>query len=211
MAYTLPQLPYAYDALEPHIDARTMEIHHTKHHQTYVDNANKALEGTEFADLPVEQLIQQLDRVPADKKGALRNNTGGHANHSMFWQIMGQGQGQNGANQPSGELLDAINSAFGSFDAFKQKFEDAAKTRFGSGWAWLVVKDGKLDVVSTANQDNPLMGEAIAGVSGTPILGVDVWEHAYYLNYQNRRPDYLAAFWNVVNWDEVSKRYAAAK
>ncbi|AAF10851.1 superoxide dismutase [Mn] [Deinococcus radiodurans] len=211
MAYTLPQLPYAYDALEPHIDARTMEIHHTKHHQTYVDNANKALEGTEFADLPVEQLIQQLDRVPADKKGALRNNAGGHANHSMFWQIMGQGQGQNGANQPSGELLDAINSAFGSFDAFKQKFEDAAKTRFGSGWAWLVVKDGKLDVVSTANQDNPLMGEAIAGVSGTPILGVDVWEHAYYLNYQNRRPDYLAAFWNVVNWDEVSKRYAAAK
>nr|1Y67_A Chain A, Manganese Superoxide dismutase [Deinococcus radiodurans]1Y67_B Chain B, Manganese Superoxide dismutase [Deinococcus radiodurans]1Y67_C Chain C, Manganese Superoxide dismutase [Deinococcus radiodurans]1Y67_D Chain D, Manganese Superoxide dismutase [Deinococcus radiodurans]2AW9_A Chain A, Superoxide dismutase [Mn] [Deinococcus radiodurans]2AW9_B Chain B, Superoxide dismutase [Mn] [Deinococcus radiodurans] len=210
-AYTLPQLPYAYDALEPHIDARTMEIHHTKHHQTYVDNANKALEGTEFADLPVEQLIQQLDRVPADKKGALRNNAGGHANHSMFWQIMGQGQGQNGANQPSGELLDAINSAFGSFDAFKQKFEDAAKTRFGSGWAWLVVKDGKLDVVSTANQDNPLMGEAIAGVSGTPILGVDVWEHAYYLNYQNRRPDYLAAFWNVVNWDEVSKRYAAAK
>lgn len=211
MAYTLPQLPYAYDALEPHIDARTMEIHHTKHHQTYVDNANKALEGTEFADLPVEQLIQQLDRVPADKKGALRNNAGGHANHSMFWQIMGQGQGQNGANQPSGELLDAINSAFGSFDAFKQKFEDAAKTRFGSGWAWLVVKDGKLDVVSAANQDNPLMGEAIAGVSGTPILGVDVWEHAYYLNYQNRRPDYLAAFWNVVNWDEVSKRYAAAK
>uniref|UniRef100_UPI00006A77B4 SUPEROXIDE DISMUTASE [MN] n=1 Tax=Deinococcus radiodurans (strain ATCC 13939 / DSM 20539 / JCM 16871 / CCUG 27074 / LMG 4051 / NBRC 15346 / NCIMB 9279 / VKM B-1422 / R1) TaxID=243230 RepID=UPI00006A77B4 len=211
LAYTLPQLPYAYDALEPHIDARTMEIHHTKHHQTYVDNANKALEGTEFADLPVEQLIQQLDRVPADKKGALRNNAGGHANHSMFWQIMGQGQGQNGANQPSGELLDAINSAFGSFDAFKQKFEDAAKTRFGSGWAWLVVKDGKLDVVSTANQDNPLMGEAIAGVSGTPILGVDVWEHAYYLNYQNRRPDYLAAFWNVVNWDEVSKRYAAAK
>ena len=212
MAYTLPQLPYAYDALEPHIDARTMEIHHTKHHQTYVDNANKALEGTEFADLPVEELIQQLDRVPADKKGALRNNAGGHANHSMFWQIMGQGQGgQNGANQPSGELLDAINSAFGSFDAFKQKFEDAAKTRFGSGWAWLVVQNGQLAVVSTANQDNPLMGEAVAGVSGTPILGVDVWEHAYYLNYQNRRPDYLAAFWNVVNWDEVSKRYAAAK
>lgn len=212
MAYTLPQLPYAYDALEPHIDARTMEIHHTKHHQTYVDNANKALEGTEFADLPVEQLIQQLDRVPADKKGALRNNAGGHANHSMFWQIMGQGQGgQNGANQPSGELLDAITSAFGSFDAFKQKFEDAAKTRFGSGWAWLVVQNGQLAVVSTANQDNPLMGEAVAGVSGTPILGVDVWEHAYYLNYQNRRPDYLAAFWNVVNWDEVSKRYAAAK
>ncbi|WP_278912528.1 superoxide dismutase [Mn] [Deinococcus wulumuqiensis] len=207
MAYTLPQLPYAYDALEPHIDARTMEIHHTKHHQTYVDNANKALEGTEFADLPVEELIQKLDQLPADKKGALRNNAGGHANHSLFWQVMGQGKG----GQPSGELMDAINSAFGSFDAFKQKFEDAAKTRFGSGWAWLVVRDGKLDVVSTANQDNPLMGEAVAGVSGTPILGVDVWEHAYYLNYQNRRPDYLAAFWNVVNWDEVAKRYAAAK
>lgn len=207
MAYTLPQLPYAYDVLEPHIDARTMEIHHTKHHQTYVDNANKALEGTEFADLPVEELIQKLDQLPADKKGALRNNAGGHANHSLFWQVMGQGKG----GQPSGELMDAIGSAFGSFDAFKQKFEDAAKTRFGSGWAWLVVRDGKLDVVSTANQDNPLMGEAVAGVSGTPILGVDVWEHAYYLNYQNRRPDYLAAFWNVVNWDEVAKRYAAAK
>ena len=212
MAYTLPQLPYAYDALEPHIDARTMEIHHTKHHQTYVDNANKALEGTEFADLPVEELIQKLDQLPADKKTALRNNAGGHANHSLFWQVMGQGKGgQSGTNQPSGELMDAINSAFGSFDAFKQKFEDAAKTRFGSGWAWLVVRDGKLDVVSTANQDNPLMGEAVAGVSGTPILGVDVWEHAYYLNYQNKRPDYLAAFWNVVNWDEVAKRYAAAK
>ncbi|WP_339095854.1 superoxide dismutase [Mn] [Deinococcus sp. VB343] len=207
MPYTLPPLPYAYDALEPHIDAKTMEIHHTKHHQTYIDNANKALEGTEWADLPVEELIQKLDAVPADKKTALRNNAGGHANHSLFWQVMGQGQG----GQPSGELLEAINSAFGSFDAFKQKFEDAAKTRFGSGWAWLVVKDGKLDVVSTANQDNPLMGEAVAGVSGTPILGVDVWEHAYYLNYQNKRPDYLAAFWNVVNWDEVAKRYAAAK
>lgn len=207
MPYTLPPLPYAYDALEPHIDAKTMEIHHGKHHQTYIDNANKALEGTEWADLPVEELIQKLDAVPADKKTALRNNAGGHANHSLFWQVMGQGQG----GQPSGELLEAINSAFGSFDAFKQKFEDAAKTRFGSGWAWLVVKDGKLDVVSTANQDNPLMGEAVAGVSGTPILGVDVWEHAYYLNYQNKRPDYLAAFWNVVNWDEVAKRYAAAK
>ena len=207
MPYTLPPLPYAYDALEPHIDAKTMEIHHTKHHQTYVDNANKALEGTEWADLPVEELIQKLDAVPADKKTALRNNAGGHANHSLFWQVMGQGKG----GQPSGEVLEAINSAFGSFDAFKQKFEDAAKTRFGSGWAWLVVKDSKLDVVSTANQDNPLMGEAVAGVSGTPILGVDVWEHAYYLNYQNKRPDYLAAFWNVVNWDEVAKRYAAAK
>lgn len=208
MTYTLPPLPYAYDALEPYVDARTMEIHHTKHHQTYVDNANKALEGTELASLPVEELIAQLDRVPADKKGALRNNAGGHANHSLFWQVLRPAQE---GNQPSGELLDAINSAFGSFDAFKEKFEDAAKTRFGSGWAWLVVKDGKLDVVSTANQDNPLMGEAVAGVSGTPLLGVDVWEHAYYLNYQNRRPDYLKAFWNVVNWDEVAKRYAQAK
>lgn len=208
MTYTLPPLPYAYDALEPYVDARTMEIHHTKHHQTYVDNANKALEGTELASLPVEELIAQLDRVPADKRGALRNNAGGHANHSLFWRVLRPAQE---GNQPSGELLDAINSAFGSFDAFKEKFEDAAKTRFGSGWAWLVVKDGKLDVVSTANQDNPLMGEAVAGVSGTPLLGVDVWEHAYYLNYQNRRPDYLKAFWNVVNWDEVAKRYAQAK
>lgn len=207
MAYELPQLPYAYDALEPHIDARTMEIHHTKHHQAYVDNANKALEGTEFADLSVEELITKLDQVPADKKGALRNNAGGHANHSLFWTVMGP----QASGQPSGELADAINAAFGSFDAFKEKFEDAAKTRFGSGWAWLVVKDGALAVVSTANQDSPLMGEAVAGVSGTPILGVDVWEHAYYLNYQNKRPDYLKAFWNVVNWDEVARRYTAAK
>ena len=207
MAYELPQLPYAYDALEPHIDARTMEIHHTKHHQAYVDNANKALEGTEFADLSVEELITKLDQVPADKKGALRNNAGGHANHSLFWTVMGP----QASGQPSGELADAINAVFGSFDAFKEKFEDAAKTRFGSGWAWLVVKDGALAVVSTANQDSPLMGEAVAGVSGTPILGVDVWEHAYYLNYQNKRPDYLKAFWNVVNWDEVARRYTAAK
>lgn len=208
MAYQLPQLPYAYDALEPHIDARTMEIHHTKHHQTYMDNANKALEGTEFADLPVEELIQKLDQVPADKKTVLRNNAGGHANHSLFWQVMTpQGQGQ-----PTGELAQAINETFGSFEAFKQQFEDAAKGRFGSGWAWLVVKPGgQLAIVSTANQDNPLMGEAIAGASGTPILGVDVWEHAYYLNYQNRRPDYLKAFWNVVNWDEVARRYQQAK
>lgn len=208
MAYQLPNLPYPEDALEPHIDARTMNIHRTKHHQTYVDNANKALEGTEFADLPVEQLIAQLDRVPSDKKTVLRNNAGGHANHSLFWTVMGP----NGQGQPGGELAQAIDQAFGSFDAFKQKFEDAAKTRFGSGWAWLVVQPGgKLAVVSTANQDNPLMGEAMAGASGTPILGVDVWEHAYYLNYQNRRPDYLAAFWNVVNWDEVARRYQQAK
>ncbi|ADV66657.1 superoxide dismutase [Mn] [Deinococcus maricopensis] len=207
MPYQLPALPYAYDALEPHVDTRTMEIHHTKHHQAYIDNANKALEGTEFADLPVEELITKLDQVPSDKKNVLRNNAGGHANHSLFWTVMGP----NGSGQPSGELADAITAAFGSFDAFKEKFEDAAKTRFGSGWAWLVVKDGQLAVVSTANQDSPLMGEAVAGVSGTPILGVDVWEHAYYLNYQNKRPDYLKAFWNVVNWDAVAQRYAQAK
>lgn len=207
MAYQLPDLPYPENALEPHIDARTMNIHRTKHHQTYVDNANKALEGTEFADLPVEQLITQLGQVPSDKKTVLRNNAGGHANHSLFWQVMTP----SGQGQPSGELAQAIEQSFGSFDAFKQKFEDAAKTRFGSGWAWLVVQNGGLAVVSTANQDNPLMGEGVAGVSGTPILGVDVWEHAYYLNYQNKRPDYLAAFWNVVNWDEVARRYSEAK
>ncbi|OLV18090.1 superoxide dismutase [Mn] [Deinococcus marmoris] len=207
MAYQVPPLPYGYDALAPHIDTRTMEIHHDKHHQAYVDNANKALEGTEFADMPVEELITKLDSVPADKKTALRNNAGGHANHSLFWTVMGP----QGSTQPDGELMTAINDAFGSFEDFKKKFEDAAKTRFGSGWAWLVVQNGKLAVVSTANQDNPLMGEAISGTSGTPVLGVDVWEHAYYLNYQNKRPDYLEAFWNVVNWDEVAKRYAAAK
>ena len=207
MAYQVPPLPYAYDALAPHIDTRTMEIHHDKHHQAYVDNANKALEGTEFADMPVEELITKLDSVPADKKTALRNNAGGHANHSLFWTVMGP----QGSTQPGGELMTAIEGAFGSFDDFKKKFEDAAKTRFGSGWAWLVVQNGKLAVVSTANQDNPLMGEAISGTSGTPVLGVDVWEHAYYLNYQNKRPDYLEAFWNVVNWDEVARRYAAAK
>ncbi|TSA84670.1 superoxide dismutase [Mn] [Deinococcus detaillensis] len=206
MTYTLPPLPYAYDALEPYIDTRTMEIHHDKHHQAYVDNANKALEGSEMANLPVEELITKLDQVPADKKTALRNNAGGHANHSLFWTVLGKS-----GTQPSRELAQAINDAFGSMDAFKEKLEDAAKTRFGSGWAWLVVQGGKLAVVSTANQDSPLMGEAVAGVSGTPILGVDVWEHAYYLNYQNKRPDYLKAFWSVVNWDEVSRRFAEVK
>ena len=203
----LPALPYAYDALEPHIGAQTMTIHHTKHHQAYIDNANKALEGTEMENMPAEEIIANLAQAPADKKGALRNNVGGHVNHSMFWKMMGPG----GTGMPSGELSSAINEAFGSFDAFKEKLEDAGKTRFGSGWAWLVVQDGKLAVVSTANQDSPLMGQEIAGTSGTPILGIDVWEHAYYLNYQNRRPDYLKAFWNVVNWDEVASRYAAAK
>ncbi|AFZ66108.1 Fe-Mn family superoxide dismutase [Deinococcus peraridilitoris] len=204
--YELPQLPYAYDALEPHIDARTMEIHHTKHHQAYINNANAALEGlTELQDLGPEELIQNLERVPQDKRGALRNNAGGHVNHSLFWQILGQGSGG-----PGGALAGAIERDFGSLDDFKQKFAQAATTRFGSGWAWLVVKNGKLDVVSTANQDNPLMGEGVAGASGIPILGLDVWEHAYYLNYQNRRPDYIAAFWNVVNWDKVAELYTQA-
>ncbi|WP_293911888.1 Fe-Mn family superoxide dismutase [Deinococcus sp.] len=206
MTYSLPQLPYAFDALEPHIDARTMQIHHGKHHQAYIDNANKALEGSPMADLPVEELITKLDQLPADKRNALRNNAGGHANHSLFWTVLG-GAG----SSPSSELSQAITEAFGSMDAFKEKLEDAAKTRFGSGWAWLVVQGGKLAVVSTANQDSPLMGQETAGVSGTPVLGVDVWEHAYYLNYQNRRPDYLKAFWNVVNWDEVSRRFSSAR
>lgn len=206
--YELPPLPYAFDALEPHIDARTMEIHHDKHHATYVNNANAALEALpELQDLTPEQLIADLSRVPDDKRTALRNNAGGHVNHSLFWTVLGQGKG----GEPTGDLANAINEAFGSFDAFKQKFEAAATTRFGSGWAWLVVQNGNLAVVSTANQDNPLMGEGVAGVSGTPILGVDVWEHAYYLNYQNRRPDYLKAFWNVVDWDAVAQRYQAAQ
>ena len=207
----LPKLPYAYDALEPYIDSRTMEIHHTKHHQTYIDNANKALEGSDLADMSADELIASLGTVPADKKNVLRNNVGGHVNHSLFWTIMGPNASGQPDNQPGGELASAIMEAFGSFDAFREKFEDAAKTRFGSGWAWLVVQGGKLAVVSTANQDNPQMGAEIAGVSGTPVLGVDVWEHAYYLNYQNKRPDYLKAFWNVVNWDEVARRYAAAR
>jgi len=206
--YELPELPYAYDALEPHIDARTMEIHHTKHHQAYVNNANAALEGLDdLLALSAEELIQNLDRVPAEKRAALRNNAGGHVNHSLFWQVMAPGQG----GQPAGELAEAIERDLGGLDALKQKFTQAATTRFGSGWAWLVVKDGKLDVVSTANQDNPLMGDAVAGASGTPILGLDVWEHAYYLNYQNRRPDYIGAWWNVVNWDKVAELYTQAK
>jgi Fe-Mn family superoxide dismutase len=205
MSYSLPSLPYAYDALEPHFDKQTMEIHHTKHHQTYVNNANAALEGTEFADLPVEELITKLDQVPADKKTVLRNNAGGHANHSFFWKGLKTG------TTLGGELKAAIEKDFGSVDAFKEAFEKAAATRFGSGWAWLVKKDGKLAVVSTANQDNPLMGEAIAGASGTPIVGLDVWEHAYYLKYQNKRPDYIKAFWEVVNWDVAAENFAAAK
>lgn len=202
MAYTLPDLPYAYDALEPHIDARTMEIHHTKHHQAYINKVNSAIEGTDLADKPIEDLMKGLDSVPENIRGAVRNHGGGHANHSLFWTILGPGAG----GAPSGELSDAINAACGSFDAFKEQFANAAATRFGSGWAWLSVgSDGKLVVESTANQDTPL------SEGRTPILGLDVWEHAYYLHYQNRRPDYVAAFWNVVNWDEVARRFSAAR
>lgn len=206
MAYELPQLPYAYDALEPHIDARTMEIHHTKHHQAYISKVNDAISGTELESKSIQSLIADLAAVPEDKRGAVRNNGGGHANHSLFWTVMGPGKG----GSPSGDLAAGIDKAFGSFDKFKETFANAAATRFGSGWAWLVVEDGSLKVGSTANQDSPLMGQAIAGLSGTPILGLDVWEHAYYLNYQNRRPDYITAFWNVVDWDAVAERFAQA-
>ena len=206
MAYTLPELPYAYDALEPHFDKETMEIHHSKHHQAYVNNANAALEGlAEFQDKCPGELISNLDKIPADKRTVLRNNAGGHANHSLFWKGLKLGTTLQGA------LKDAIVRDFGSVEAFQAEFEKAAATRFGSGWAWLVLKDGKLSVVSTANQDSPLMGKEIAGVEGFPILGLDVWEHAYYLKYQNRRPDYIKAFWNVVNWDEAAARFAQAK
>lgn len=200
MAFELPALPYAHDALEPHIDARTMEIHHGKHHAAYVSKVNGAIEGTDMDGKSIEELCKNH----ADNK-AVRNNGGGHFNHTLFWSIMGP----NGGGQPSGDLAAAIDAAFGSFEGFKQQFSDAAATRFGSGWAWLCVKNGKLEVCSTANQDNPLMPDT--GCGGTPILGLDVWEHAYYLNYQNRRPDYISAFFNVVNWDEVAKRFAAAK
>ncbi len=207
MAYTLPDLPYAHDALEPHIDARTMEIHHGKHHNAYVTKVNDAIAGTELESKSIEDLVSDLAAVPDDKRGAVRNNGGGHANHSLFWTVMCP----NGGGSPSGDLAAAIDADLGGLDSFKTAFSNAAATRFGSGWAWLVVQDGKLAVGSTANQDSPLMGEAISGLGGTPILGLDVWEHAYYLHYQNRRPDYVAAFWNVVNWDEVARRYAAAK
>lgn len=199
MAFTLPALPYAYDALEPHIDATTMEIHHSRHHKAYVDNLNKAIEGTEAENMSLEELQKNMDKFPA----AVRNNGGGHYNHSLFWSIL-----SNGGTQPSGKLADAINETFGSLEALKEKVNAAGATRFGSGWAWLCVKDGKLEVCSTPNQDNPLMPGA--GCEGTPILGIDVWEHAYYLKYQNKRPDYLSAVWNVINWDEVAKLYEAA-
>ncbi|MCC5933724.1 MAG: superoxide dismutase [Candidatus Cyclonatronum sp.] len=202
MAFTLPELPYAYDALEPHFDAKTMEIHHTKHHNAYITKANDALAGTELADASVEEVLTNLDKLPADKKQGVINNAGGHANHTLFWTVLSP----NGGGNPTGELADAISSTFGSFDAFKEAFANAAATRFGSGWAWLVVDgSGKLHVTSTANQDSPVMS------GHTPILGLDVWEHAYYLNYQNRRPDYISAFWHVVNWAKVNELYLAAK
>ncbi len=206
MAHELPALPYAKDALEPHIDTQTMEIHHGKHHNAYVTNLNKALAGTPLESKSIDELVKDIANVPENIRGPVRNNGGGHWNHSFFWKLMAP----NAGGAPTGKLADAINATFGSFDAFKEKFEAAGTTRFGSGWAWLVVNGGKLEVVSTANQDNPLMGKAVAGCEGTPILGCDVWEHAYYLKYQNRRPDYLKAFWNVVNWTAVSQAYEAA-
>jgi Fe-Mn family superoxide dismutase len=200
MSFTLAPLPYAHEALEPHIDAQTMHIHHGKHHQAYVDNLNKAIAGTEHESKSIEELVKHAGSISA----AVRNNGGGHWNHTFFWASMSP----NAGGTPTGALADAINSAFGSLDAFKEKFNQAGMTRFGSGWAWLIVKEGKLEIVSTPNQDNPLMD--VAEAKGTPILGADVWEHAYYLKYQNRRADYLAAFWNVVNWTVVAERMAAA-
>ena len=200
MAHELPGLDYAPNALEPHIDARTMEIHHGKHHNAYVTNLNKALEGSGLEEKPLTELLADLSSVPEAIRGAVRNNGGGHLNHSLFWQIMKPG----GGGAPSGELGDAINAAFGSFDDFKTQVNQAGATRFGSGWAWLFVKNGKLEIGSTPNQDTPVMD------GGHPILGIDVWEHAYYLNYQNRRPDYLSAWWNVVNWDQVAENLKQA-
>lgn len=200
MAFILPPLPYAFNALEPHIDAQTMQIHHDKHHQAYVDNLNKAIAGTENENKSLEELIANAGKISA----AVRNNGGGHWNHSFFWEILGPNSG----GQPSGKLADAINAGFGSFDALKEKVNSAGATRFGSGWAWLIVKDGKLEVTSTPNQDNPLMD--VAEVKGSPILGIDVWEHAYYLKYQNRRPEYLTNIWNVINWNKVAAHFDKA-
>lgn len=200
MAFTLPALPYATNALEPNIDTMTMEIHHGKHHNAYVTNLNAAIAGTEAETMSIEDLCKNISKYPA----AVRNNGGGHFNHSLFWSIMGP----NGGGEPAGELAEAIHAAFGSFATFKEEFAKAGATRFGSGWAWLIVQNGKLAICSTPNQDNPLMD--IAEVKGTPIMGCDVWEHAYYLHYQNRRPDYISAWWNVVNWNEVAARYKAA-
>ncbi|MGY3724708.1 superoxide dismutase, Fe-Mn family [Granulicatella balaenopterae] len=202
MTYTLPKLPYAYDALTPYIDEMTMTIHHTKHHNGYVANLNAAIEKyPELFEKTAEELVTDLQAVPEDIRGAVRNNGGGHVNHSLFWQVLSP----NGGGEPTGELKGRIDETFGSFEAFKEQFSTAAKTRFGSGWAWLVMNNGELEVMSTPNQDSPL------SVGKTPILALDVWEHAYYLNYQNRRPDYVTAFWNVVNWEEVEKRYNKVK
>lgn len=201
MAFELPDLPYDKSALEPHIDAATMEVHHDKHHAGYTSKLNDAIKGTDLENKSIEDILKNVSQ----QSGAVRNNGGGYYNHNLFWTIMSP----NGGGNPSGELAEAINSAFGSFDQFKEKFSGAAVGQFGSGWAWLIVKDGKLEITSTPNQDNPLMD--IAETKGTPILGLDVWEHAYYLKYQNKRPDYVNAFWNVVNWEEVSRRYKAAK
>ena len=201
MAFEVPPLPYDYNALEPHIDEQTMRIHHDKHHQAYVDNANKALEGTEWADRSIESILADLEIIPEDKRAAVRNNAGGHANHSFFWQIMKPG----GGGEPSGDLAKAIDDTFGGLDALKSAVNDGGVKRFGSGWTWLVWDGTALSAYSTPNQDSPLMQDDV------PLLGIDVWEHAYYLKYQNKRPDYLAAWWNVVNWDEVARRYAEAR
>jgi Fe-Mn family superoxide dismutase len=200
MAFEVPPLPYDYNALEPHIDEQTMRIHHDKHHQAYVDNANKALDGTEWADKSVDDVLRDLDRIPEDKRTAVRNNAGGHANHSLFWEIMGPGGGE-----PSGDLAEAVSGAFGDLDSLKEKVSQAGITRFGSGWGWLVWNGSALEVMSTPNQDSPVLE------GKTPLLGIDVWEHAYYLNYQNRRPDYLEAWWNVVDWNAVAARFDAAR
>lgn len=200
MAYEVPALPYPYDSLAPTIDEETMHLHHDKHHQAYVDKANAALEGTEWADKPIEEVVANLSSLPADKQGPVRNNGGGHYNHTLFWESM-----KPGGSEPSGELADAINAKFGSLDAFKEQFEAAGVNQFGSGWAWLVLDGGELAITSTANQDNPITD------GKTPLLGNDVWEHAYYLTYKNVRPNYLKAWWDVVNWDVVAERYAAAK
>lgn len=200
MAFTLAPLPYAHDALEPHIDTLTMQIHHGKHHQAYVDNLNKAIAGTPHENKTIEELVKEAGSISP----AVRNNGGGHWNHTFFWESLAPQAG----GQPQGKLAEAINAAFGSFDAFKEKFANAGMTRFGSGWAWLIVKEGKLEICSTPNQDNPLM--ELAEVKGTPVLGVDVWEHAYYLKYQNRRADYLGAFWNVINWNKITERFEKA-
>ena len=199
MAYEVPALPYDYDALEPHIDEQTMRVHHDKHHQAYVDKVNAALEGTDWADKPVEEVLRNLDQIPEDKRTAVRNNGGGHYNHTLFWEWMSP----DGGGEPDGALAEAIQSGFGSFDDFKAQFKDAGVNQFGSGWAWLVSDGGSLAVVSTPNQDNPV------SQGSTPLLGVDVWEHAYYLKYQNRRPDYIDAWWNVVDWTKVAKGYSA--